>query len=169
MALASRERFSELFSYDEESGRLANRTTRNNRSKAGDGAGCFNRDGYMQVSVDGRVYLHHRLIWLLVTGYWPTDDIDHINGQRSDNRWANLREATRKQNIQNTAKRPNKTGHPGVHYSKAYPGHGIPARYVAQIRIAGRKVHLGRFETAEAAGAAYEIAESSYKGEFKRR
>lgn len=57
--------------------------------------------GYNQIWVDGRIYYWHRLVWFYMTGAWPREDIDHLNRDRSDNRWSNLREATRSQNLAN--------------------------------------------------------------------
>src|SRR5687768_10767115 len=60
-----------------------------------------NSTGHIHFGLDGKNYLGHRIAWLIVNGEWPRGDIDHINGVRDDNRWTNLREATRSQNASN--------------------------------------------------------------------
>lgn len=120
------------------------------RAKVGDVAGRFRRDtGYRSIRLDGREYYAHRLAWLYMTGEWPADEIDHINGSRSDNRWANLRAADRSLNQQNEriARSTSVTGLLGAHRR-----HGT---FRASIVVDGRKKELGAFGTAEEAHAAY--------------
>lgn len=114
-------------------------------------AGSINTYGYVSIGLYGKDYLAHRLVWLYVHGNWPVNDIDHINGNRLDNRIENLRDVTRSENLQNLrkAKPTNKLGVLGV--SKNYPSGGFSAR----IRINGEIVRLGSFETVELANAAY--------------
>jgi hypothetical protein len=77
------------------------------------------RDGYQRVAVNQRSYLAHRVIWAMMTGAWPKEEIDHINGDRTDNRWSNLRAASRTQNARNMEKpRNNTSGVTGVHWWK---------------------------------------------------
>ena len=95
-------------------------------------------------------FFAHRLAWLYVYGEWPNSEIDHINGDRSDNRIQNLRDATHSENQQNrrAASKKSKTGVLGVHPTP-------DGRYVAQISINGRSVKIGRFRSVEDAQAAY--------------
>lgn len=65
-------------------------------------AGSLNGDGYRQINFKGKIYMEHRLVWLYVTGEWPSGFIDHINRDRSDNRFENLREASSRANATNT-------------------------------------------------------------------
>lgn len=82
----------------------------------------------------------------MTTGDWPTDQIDHINGDKGDNRIANLREATNAENNRNTgAGQANTSGFKGVCWDKA------KGKWRAQIEIDGRGAHLGYFTTPEAA------------------
>lgn len=113
-------------------------------------------NGYRTGAILCRNYLAHRVIWAIVHGYWPENDIDHRNGIRSDNRLCNLREATRGENMQNqTLRRDNKTGRPGVSWS------AHKSAYVAQIRAGGVTHYLGLFHSVEHAAAAYEEAKKS--------
>jgi len=119
--------------------------------------------GYRIVTVDGRPYRAHRLAWLYMTGEWPAEDIDHINGERADNRWSNLRAASRWQNIHNMGMRDrNTSGLKGASFDKKRN------KWVAQIVVNGRHHHLGRFDTAQQAADAYAAAADRMVGEFAR-
>ncbi|WP_221899404.1 HNH endonuclease [Xanthomonas sp. GW] len=103
----------------------------------------------MRIKVDGHEYLAHRLAWLYQEGKWPADQIDHVNGLTWDNRWANLREANSQQNGQNRALNRNSTsGFIGVTWCKRR------RCWQADIKIRGRNVWLGYFDTAEQAADA---------------
>lgn len=72
--------------------------------------------GYYQYTVKDYTFDAHKLIWMLVTGTWPAQDIDHINGDRRDNRWSNLREVSRTYNLRNVGKKTEpKHGHVGIY------------------------------------------------------
>lgn len=152
-----------LLSYDPDRGIFTWVTTMGARAQAGSKAGTVIGRGYLQVQIFGRKYLVHRLVWLHVTGEWPTGDVDHINGDTGDNRIVNLRLATPSEN-QGNSKRPanNTSGYKGVTIDKS------AGKFMARIRIAGRNTHLGRFDTAEAAHAAYCAAAASTFGNFAK-
>jgi hypothetical protein len=114
---------------------------------AGAVAGSQNSKGYLNVGVQGRFYKAHRLAWLLMTTRWPTEQLDHVNGVRSDNRWVNLREVTNKDNGRNRRAQANSTGYPGVWCHRK--------RFRARIRFDGRGINLGYFATPEEAHAVY--------------
>jgi hypothetical protein len=97
------------------------------------------------------LHLSHRLAWLLATGAWPTAQLDHINGDKTDNRLVNLREADNETNGQNIrkAKRNSKSGFLGVVHEKRGDG------YVAYLRVEGRTKNLGTYRTPEEAHAVY--------------
>ncbi len=143
--------------YDQETGIFTWKVRTSASVKAGDVAGCPGVNGYLRIRVQSRQYKAHRLAWLYVYGVWPKDQIDHINRNRSDNRISNLREATNKQNQQNTGKQSNNTsGHPGVSWYKQ------SSKWVARIRHNQKLIHLGYFENLEDAIAARKAAEKFY-------
>jgi len=107
-------------------------------------------DGYLFICIDGKLYLAHRLAWLHMTSSWPSDEIDHRNGIRSDNRWNNLRKATRAENGQNISMRSDNTsGLPGVSWDKRR------LKWRAYININGHQIALGYFPDKANAGIAY--------------
>lgn len=114
-------------------------------------AGTVGKRGYRIIRVEGKRYLAHRLAWLYMTGAHPTHDIDHINGVREDNRWANLRQAPKGMNHQNLrhARSDNSTGLLGAFVDRT------GNRIGAQIKVDGRTIFLGWHRTAEDAHAAY--------------
>jgi len=126
-------------------------------------AGTKLYSGYIGVLIDGKRYQAHRLAWALYTGDWPTDQIDHINGCKTDNRVCNLREATNAQNGKNIkVSKANKTGFPGVSWSEWHK------KYRACIKYDHKQIYLGAFEKLEDAVAARRMAEDKYFGEWKR-
>jgi hypothetical protein len=143
------QRLRELVHYDPETGVFRRIGRSRYNSITGGVAGSPHSRGYLHFTVDNVAFFSHRLAWLYVTGEWPTGQIDHINGDKTDNRWSNLRDVDGHANQQNrkTAWGPSSTGFVGV---TARP-HG----FVAQIRIAGKQTYIGSFRTAEAAHAAY--------------
>lgn len=138
-----------ILDYDPDTGMLRWRVNRGQRARSGSIAGSKHSSGYRYISINYCSYKAHRIAWLMAYGRWPTKQIDHINGIRSDNRIANLREATSGENLQNQKleKISNKIGILGVHISRG--------KYRAQIQVNGKVRHLGMFETAEEASAAY--------------
>lgn len=120
------------------------------------------RDGYLYTTINGRLYLVHRIAWVLLTGSWPFAEIDHRNGVRDDNSWLNLRQATVPQNRQNTLGQCKRKGpYPGVYESARDKG-----RFIAQIKMSGRVRYLGVYATAELARDARIAAERDLFGEF---
>ena len=119
--------------------------------------------GYVAIKIDQRQYYAHRLAYLYVNGVWPLEEIDHINGNKSDNRICNLRPATRSQNGMNTgAKRSSASGIKGVDWNKK------DHRWRARIRTPQGRKDLGGFLTKEEAAAAYAKAAEELHGEFAR-
>ena len=156
------EEVSERLSYNPETGVLLWKIRPTTRIKAGTRAGSAKSGGgYRRVLIFGRPYKEHRVAWLLQTGSWPVNHIDHRNGVRSDNRFSNLREATNAENCRNGGIRSsNRSGVPGVGW------HIRSARWRARITVDGHAVFIGAFETFDAAVAARKAAERTYFGEF---
>lgn len=156
----TQERLKEVYEYLPESG-LFIRKIRTFRYKAGEVAGTLVDEGYIQIGIDGKQYRSHRLAFLYMTGQWPSLEVDHINGARSDNSWLNLREATRIQNGQNRGiSKGNTTGYKGVSFIST------TGTYQAHIRVNGKGIYLGRYKTAEEAAAVYQQAAQKYFGDF---
>lgn len=126
--------------------------------------GYKSESGYLKFQIGGRRYLVHRVVWLLFHGDWPCFDIDHINGDRSDNRPVNLRDVPRAVNCQNKCRAlvSNKTtGLLGANY---HASNG--KRFRAQIWFAGKNHHVGYFDTAEEAHEAYVKAKAEFHPGF---
>ncbi|WP_341210731.1 HNH endonuclease signature motif containing protein [Sphingomonas paucimobilis] len=123
---------------------------------AGKPAFTHTEKGYRRGNLDGKPYKAHQIAYCLAHDVWPAGDIDHINGDRSDNRPANLRVVTHAVNMRNKRRyRNNSTGVAGV--TRASRGH----KYEAWIGADGRQRCLGRFETVAAAAEARRDAEAS--------
>ncbi len=116
--------------------------------------------GYRQIGIDGRIYRANRLAWLYMTGKWPKLEIGYINHKTSDTRWANLRAMTPSQRGA-TSRTRNKLGVRGVWITTS-------GKYVARIKVAGKKQYLGLFDTIEKASVAYARAAKDAFGQFAR-
>ena len=155
------DRLRALLRYDPDTGNFI-WLVKTTRRAAGEVAGktCH---GYVQIQLDGRQYLAHRLAWLFVHGEWPRGEIDHVNGCKADNRLANLRLATRSQNQANNGlSSRNRTGRKGVGWNKN------AGKWQVQIGVKGKIIYLGLFDDIDAASRAYGDAASVYFGEFAR-
>lgn len=147
------QRLRELLNYDPETG-LFTRKFKTTKAAAGAIAGGFTGDKYWIIGVDGRRCLAHRLAWLYVYGCAPTYGLDHINGNRADNRISNLRDVPQLVNSQNrhAAKKGRKNDLPlGVNRALDL----VTRPYTATIWISGERKHLGYFPTPEDAHDAY--------------
>lgn len=121
---------------------------------------CIGNHGYYNGAIFGRTFLAHRVIWALVTGNWPKEEIDHINGVRTDNAISNLREATRLENAKNVRGR--------LGTLKGASWHKQCRKWRAQIKCDGSHKDLGLFETEKEAHDAYCKAAVELHGEFAR-
>lgn len=132
-------RLKELLVYNPYSGVFTWRVSKG-RSKRGVSAGTVSSGGYVQIKLDGKRYLAHRLAWLYMTGSWPEPEIDHINRVRNDNRFHNLREATKQQNQTNKGLQKNNTsGFIGVSWCKR------SNKWRSQIKHQGRVKTIGYY------------------------
>lgn len=146
--------------YEPATGTFWWRYAKSARVQAGQSAGSETQ-GYINIQVDGALYRAHRLAWLYVYGEWPSTGIDHINGNSLDNRLANLRLANQSQNTANGKLRSDcASGFKGVTKYRS--------RWVATIRVSGKKLHLGVFDTPEIAHEAYIVAAKKFHGQFAR-
>lgn len=157
------ERAAELLAYDPESGIITRkaRSAVRCRGKVGDVLGSISNRGYLTISVDKKKYQAHRLAWLLTHGEWPEHEIDHANGNKSDNRIANLRPATRTENRQNVGKyRSNTSGYRGVSFDKQ------AGKWMAVIECPWGQKNLGRFKSKEEAARTYAFAARILHGTY---
>ena len=157
----TRARLLELLIYNPFAGHFRWRVNRGGAIKAEQIAGHLRPDGYHSIGIDGRWYFVHRLAWLYVTGQWPKQQIDHINGKRHDNRWLNLRPASPAQNSQNAKRKTsNRCGAKGVYWHKR------SRKWTAAIRHEGKQLSLGYFDSLGEAAAAYSKATFIHHREF---
>ena len=141
-------RLKELLHYDPSTGDFT--WIGGSRTPIGKRAGCLFDTGYIRIQIAGRFYRAHRLAWLYVTGAWPRHQIDHIDGQRDNNAFHNLRDVTAGVNSQNRRK-----AHPGSASGLLGVAKGYKGQWNAYITAAGRSQYLGTYQTANEAHAAY--------------
>lgn len=159
-------RANEILSYDPDTGymtwkfRSADQKFWNGRW-AGRKVGFVSEAGYVMLQIKRQYFMAHRIAFLLMTGEMPTDLIDHIDGNRSNNAWSNLRHATRTQNNANRKMFSNNTsGYRGVTWNKR------ERKWVVSLSVDGTKVHLGYFTDITEAASAYAAASLKYHGEY---
>jgi hypothetical protein len=160
--LPSPEYLWECFSYSPLLGEFRWRVPRPGWSVGRVAGGSIDDRGYVRVTLDGQHYRLHRLVWCWVTGEDPGQlEIDHIDGDPTNNKWNNLRPATHQQNCLNTpCYANNKAGFKGVHQVKGYQ------RWRASIRIDGKLRHIGYYQSPEEAHAAYCAAAQALRGDL---
>jgi hypothetical protein len=146
--LPSFEEINKAFSYDSQTGIFTRKIRTANCSKIGDVAGHINTQGYVIIKYLGEAYKAHRLAWLLTNKVWPAGDVDHIDGNKSNNAIYNLRDVSRSRNALNTSiKSKNKSGYKGVSIHNG--------RWRARIMLDGKSIIIGSYTTPEEASAAY--------------
>ena len=138
--------------YDHVNGSLLN--------KNGEAVGCVNKDGYLQVNIGGKLKLVHRIIYEIVYGFVP-EFVDHVDGNRLNNRPENLRPATRNQNQHNRKLNSNnKSGVKGVSFSRG--------KWQVRVQINGKERFFGRHEDIELAELVAQEARNKYHGDYVR-
>jgi hypothetical protein len=159
-AVLSKEVLDSVLRFDPELGRFFWKVKRWFGGKAGDQAGS-NHCGYRVIRFNGHTYSEHHLVWLHVYGEWPSQNLDHINRIRNDNRPENLRLASRAQNnINHGIRKDAKVRYKGVCYNPRL------RKYVAQISLDKKVRHIGVYVTPEEAAHAYNCAAIQLHGEF---
>ena len=138
--LLTQERLKNLFYYDSFLGALIRKRAKATQ-RAGSIAGCLMPQGYLVTRVDNILYFNHRLVWLYVNGYFPENDIDHINKNPSDNRICNLREVSRSCNLRNAKQScTNRSGVKGIHWDKQKNS------WIVNIRHKDKNICVGGFK-----------------------
>jgi hypothetical protein len=150
----------DMFDYDDATGQLLWKIKPNNGVKIGDVVGTP-VEGYLRTIIQGVKIQVHRIIWVIHYGTIPEGyQIDHIDGDRANNRLTNLRLSTPSQNSQNRYRVSGTSGYKGVTFNKN------SQMWYAQIQMHGRRKHIGRFNTPEEAAVAYEEYAVKLHGEF---
>ncbi len=131
----------QVLHYEPATGVFTRRISKSNGVKIGDVAGSVNKvNGYRLIHVNNKNYNASRLAFLYMTGHFPTNEADHESGVRDDDRWENLRDATRSVNCRNNLiRKDNSSGITGVHWNKS------AKKWRARLRINNRPLHLGSF------------------------
>ena len=140
-----------ILDYNEQTGLFAWKI-QSGRSSVGKLAGTPDK-GYIKIGFGNKIYCAHRLAWIWKNGSWPTGQIDHINGNTSDNRIKNLRDVDcsgNQQNLQGPKKRKRHRGHLGVTWVESRN------KWLAQIGIDGKTYNLGRYKVENEAAAVYQ-------------
>ena len=137
----TQKRLKELLHYDPDTGIWKWISPKARRVKAGDIAGYIKSNGYRGITVDNILYLSSRLAHLYMEGYFPENDMDHINRIRHDDRWCNIRHVSRQCNTRNCGIASNNTsGITGVSWQKA------TKKWLADIRINKKQIRIGCYE-----------------------
>ncbi len=159
----TQDRLKRAVSYDPEIGKFT-RLERAPKSPAGNEAGYLRPDGYRAIRIDSQKYLAHRLAWLYVHGEWPTECIDHIDRNRSNNRIANLRHVSKQEvNFDLQSRQGSSSRFVGVKFRKDRQ------RWTARITVDGKHHNLGCFASEEEAYAAYLAAKPKFHVYRERR
>jgi hypothetical protein len=159
---ATPELLAEYFNYNPETGVIVWKKASGN-SRTGDIAGGFMSKGYRNIYFMRKTLKAHIVAWVLVNGRYPINFIDHRNGDRSDNRIVNLREADGFQNAQNAKKRKdNSSGVKGVYF------HSQSQMWTAQIKVGNKQITLGRFKEKNQAKEARRSAANQLHKEYAR-
>lgn len=146
--------------YNKDNGDFIWKCYRSPNAMKGGKAGHLNTYGYRIINIGGKAYFAHRLAWIMTYGYEP-EEIDHINGNKDDNRLCNLRECSRMQNVRNVGlRKDNTSGYKGVSFY--YPN----GKWMSCIAIHGKTMNLGYYVTKEQAFSAYCLAAYMFHGEF---
>ena len=151
----------EYLEYNENTGDLIWIKKPSSKVCIGDKAGTKHSKGYIHIAFKGKKHLIHRVAWFLYTSEQPPDNVDHKNGNKTDNSWLNLRVATERNNMHNKGKpTTNTSGYKGVSWNKK------ASKWLAKIKFNNQTMYLGLFNTPEEAHLSYCIAADKYHKEF---
>lgn len=151
----------EALHYNQHTGIFTRLISNRSRAKIGDIAGYINSLGYVAINVYGKKQLAHRLAFLYMTGEMPKDQVDHINGIKSDNRISNLRQCKQSDNQKNVATRKdNKSGFKGVVWHKA------SGKWEVNATLNGKNHYLGRYDNIKVAEQSYKNFAKKHHGDF---
>lgn len=145
------EKLREYLHYSEATGLFSWKKIPSRKFKVGDAAGSLKPHGYMKIQICGERHYSHRLAWLYVTGQWPSGEMDHKDGNRANNSFANLRESDHQKNCINRPAR-------GTSFQ------ACNGKWRAQIGVDFKQVALGTFDTEQEAHIAYLRAVERYHG-----
>ena len=147
-----------ILNYNDKTGIFTWKNSESRKIRVGSIAGCFDKDKYIQIRINNRSYRAHRLAWLYVYGELPLGQIDHIDGNPSNNAIENLRIVSPRENNQN--RKEHRNGHlVGTTYNKN------AKKWQAQISINGKNISLGYYDTQKQANDAYIIKERTLNNE----
>ena len=131
-------RLKEVIDYDPLTGIFVWKKSLSANAIVGSTAGSKTKFGYIVIQIDRKIHKAHRLAFLFMEGYFPENEIDHINRVSYDNRWCNLRHVSHQCNMRNkSVQRNNSSGITGICLDRE--------RWKAQIRVSKKKINLGRF------------------------
>lgn len=156
--MIAHERLLEVIDYDKTTGYFTWKVdNKYSQTRSGDSAGWISGSGYRYITIDMCCYSAHRLAWFYVEGYWSENEIDHINLDRLDNSWSNLREVSKQCNLKNkSVYKNNKSGVSGVQW------HSKNKKWRAVISIKGKHISLGFYDDILSAAKARLIGEKRY-------
>lgn len=157
----SHERIREVLNYDGGTGQFYWKVKASKKTVVGSVAGSKEPRGYIKIRIDGALLSAHQIAFMWMNGNWADGEIDHIDRDKSNNRWDNLRLATRSQNARNSPPRFNKTGFNNV-------GQSASGKYYCRIIVDKKQVNMCGYDTPAEAHNAYLIAVKQHHGEFAR-
>lgn len=147
----------EVLNYNPDNGIFTWLVSSAQRIKIGNIAGGLDKYGYIKIQLNCKTYKAHRLAFLYMTGEFPKNQVDHINHNRNDNRWENLRGVSKTENGQNRSKQSNnKSGFTGVSWHKSM------GKWIVHIKANGKILHLGYFKNKDKAIKKRKEAEIKY-------
>lgn len=159
----TKEHIESILDYEKTTGTFRWKVDRGPRAKAFSVAGTIGSNGYRRIKIDGKFYQAHRLAWIIIYDSKPPKEIDHINGNKIDNRACNLRPATRAGNCQNTTvRKDNSSGCRGVSWNSSI------RKWRARCSVNNRNHLIGNFDSKLDAKIAYEAFAKKHFGEFYR-